>query len=208
MYYYHWLFLASTGIFIFVFFYHLLRTIILLSPADFSRPSDNAKNAAVYAFTKSMSPGKKESAYQHLPTYATGMVFHLGTFFSFGLLIMVFFNVTMSSWASHASTLCIAISIICGFAIFLKRVFNDALRSLSLPDDYFSNLLVCGFQFITALTIYNGTSHGLVFIYASFMMLYIPLGKLKHTIYFFASRIYLSRFYGKRGVWPVKHRIS
>jgi hypothetical protein len=43
-----------------------------------------------------------------------------------------------------------------------------------------------------------------LFIYAAFLFLYIPFGKLKHTVYFFSSRIYLGKFFGKRGVWPVK----
>jgi hypothetical protein len=33
-------------------------------------------------------------------------------------------------------------------------------------------------------------------------MLYIPAGKLRHTVYFFAARYHLGYFFGWRGVWP------
>ena len=36
----------------------------------------------------------------------------------------------------------------------------------------------------------------------SLLMLYIPIGKLRHTVYFFAARYHLGYFFGWRGVWP------
>jgi hypothetical protein len=36
----------------------------------------------------------------------------------------------------------------------------------------------------------------------TFLMLYTPVGKLRHMIYFFAARFHLGFFFGRRGVWP------
>jgi hypothetical protein len=38
-------------------------------------------------------------------------------------------------------------------------------------------------------------------IYASALLLYIPLGKLRHAIYFPLARVELGAHFGKRGVW-------
>lgn len=76
------------------------------------------------------------------------------------------------------------------------------LRSLSNPDDYLSNILVTLFQAGTILTLYLPEVRASYFILASILFLYIPLGKLKHVIYFFAARYHLGFFYGWRGVWP------
>jgi hypothetical protein len=43
------------------------------------------------------------------------------------------------------------------------------------------------------------------FICAGLLFLYLPLGKLKHSLYFFAARYHLGFFYGWRGIWPVKN---
>lgn len=60
--------------------------------ADPSKAKGNISAAIAYSFTGAMSPKNKESAYLHLPTYAAGMIFHLGTFLSFLWLIMIFFD--------------------------------------------------------------------------------------------------------------------
>lgn len=204
--YYHWVFIICLIIFLVVFISLLIKTIITHKPEDFSRPSEQSRNATIYAFTTSMSPAKKESAYLHLPTYAAGLIFHLGTFLSIALLLLMLFQIEIPELLRKICSAGFSISAVCGLSIFLKRVSSNSLRSLSIPDDYFSNLLVTVFQSIMACTLFLGWETEVVFIYASILMLYIPFGKLKHTIYFFASRIYLSRFYGKRGVWPVVKR--
>jgi len=38
-------------------------------------------------------------------------------------------------------------------------------------------------------------------LYASAVLFYVPLGKLRHAIYFPLARVYLGLFFGKRGVW-------
>jgi len=43
-----------------------------------------------------------------------------------------------------------------------------------------------------------------LFYYISFtlLMLYVPVGKLRHLVYFFAARYHLGYFFGRRGIWP------
>lgn len=91
-----------------------------------------------------------------------------------------------------------------GLGILIKRMIKKELKALSNPDDFISNILVTAFQFITALVLYNGQYFPVYFIIVSALLLYLPLGKLKHTIYFFAARYHLGFFYGWRGVWPPK----
>jgi hypothetical protein len=137
----------------------------------------------------------------HFPTYAAGMVYHAGTFICLLWLIFLFFNLQISQWLVNLSILLILFSSLCGIGILIKRMLKPELRALSVPDDYFSSLLVTGFQVCTAIELYSSSILPVLFIYSSFLLLYIPISKLKHSIYFFSSRIFLGRFYGKRGVW-------
>jgi nitrate reductase gamma subunit len=89
-----------------------------------------------------------------------------------------------------------------GFGILLKRIFVKKLAALSNPDDYISNVLVSLFQASCALTLFMPAFATATFIIASCLFLYLPIGKLKHAVYFFAARIHLGYFYGWRGVWP------
>ena len=91
-----------------------------------------------------------------------------------------------------------------GVGILIKRIFNRELRSLSNPDDFISNLLVDLFHFSTALILLQPGNEPLYYLSAALLLLYFPLGKLKHAVYFFAARYHLGFFYGWRNVWPPK----
>jgi hypothetical protein len=180
--------------------YHGIRIVALGKPIDFSEPAGKIAPAVAYSFTGAMSPRKKESAFLHLPTYTAGIIFHLGTFLSIALFICILVNMPISGTLSMILTSFLILSAFCGIGILIKRIVKKELQALSNPDDYISNLLVTGFQFATV--VYLNFHTPVYFILASALMLYLPIGKLKHTIYFFAARYHLGFFFGRRNVWP------
>lgn len=184
--------------------YHLFRLISLGKPTDYSQKKGNIGAATRYAYTGAMSPVKKESAYLHLPTYTAGLLYHLGTFLAVFLFFLFLLKVVPQGWLQLGIIGFLVISGLGGLGILIKRIIKKQLRALSNPDDYISNILVTAFQFFTALALYDGQYLPLYFIVVSALLLYLPLGKLKHTIYFFAARYHLGFFYGWRGVWPPK----
>lgn len=167
-------------------------------------PKGNYVNTIKYSYIGSMSPTKKETAYMHLPTYISGMIFHIGTFLSLLWIVLLFFNINFNILIEYFSIFILLLSSLCGIGILFKRIILSKLRNFSIPDDYISNILVTGFQAITLITIYNNNFLPVLFIYSSILLLYIPISKLRHCIYFFSARIFLAKFYGKRGVWPSK----
>jgi len=199
-----WILLGAAFFFMVSFCLIFLKTIIRKGKKDYAAGKGKISSGVIYSFTGAMSPIKKESAYLHLPTYAAGMIFHLGTFFGFFWLVILFFNVIIWPWFHWISALVLVVTGIMGFSILIKRIVFHKLRSMSNPDDYFSNLLVTGFQFFVAAALIWNRAANPLFIYSACLLLYIPVGKLKHVVYFFTSRIFLGKFYGKRGVWPAE----
>ena len=182
--------------------YHFLLLVRKGKPEDLSEAIGEVRPAIVYSFTGGMSPKKKESAYLHLPTYTAGIIYHLGTFLAIALFFFNLLPFSIPSFLSTIFSVALSISGICGIGILIKRILNKELQTLSNPDDYISNILVSGFHFLTAYFLLQFTP--IYFIWVSVLLLYLPLGKLKHTIYFFAARYHLGFFYGRRGVWPPK----
>jgi len=182
--------------------YHFIKIIRLGKPNDFSEPVGNVSCAIAYSFTAGMSPKKKESAYLHLPTYTAGIIYHLGTFLSIALFFIFLADINLSLAINVVSSILLFISGCCGIGILIKRIVKKEFKLLSNPDDYISNVLVTVFQLITAYSLLYFTP--LYFVYASILLLYLPVGKLKHAIYFFAARYHLGFFYGRRGIWPPK----
>ena len=215
---YQWLAIAGLSICILTCLLHFLRLIRLGKPVDFSRPASKQGNALVYAFTGAMSPVKKESAYLHLPTYTAGIFYHLGTFLSFILFFFILTGALPTGWISAIIAAFLLISALSGLAILIKRIIKEELKSLSTPDDFISNILVTLFQlttlaiifYLTVLPSYRPTvlpsySHIVILSYYltfTLLTLYIPVGKLRHMVYFFAARYHLGFFFGWRGVWP------
>ena len=207
MAWYQWLSLGSLVICTLSLLYHIVRLVRKGNPEDFATPAGSGAAGIRYAFTGAMSPKKKESAYLHLPTYTAGLIYHLGTFISLLLYIIFLF-------IPHLNPLLLSIllslSLLSGVAILVKRVYKRLLRRLSNPDDYLSNLLVTLFQATTIAYLLlsgnpeNRASDPTALVYhlsAGLLFLYMPLGKLKHLVYFFAARYHLGWFYGRRGVW-------
>ncbi len=186
--------------------FHLVRLIRLGRPIDYSRPKGKISPGVRYSFTGAMNPAKKESAYLHLPTYAAGLLYHLGTFLSAALAVVFFFDGSPAGALQWSLGVLVSLSCLSGIGIFLKRIFSRNLRYLSVADDYISNLLVTLFQLLT-LGMLAGVPVGpAYFIFTGLLLLYIPVGKLKHMLYFFAARYHLGLSFGLRGIWPAPHR--
>jgi nitrate reductase gamma subunit len=157
-----------------------------------------------------MLPNHKESAMFHLPTYGLGIVFHVGIFTSLLLFLLSFFPF-FNHWIEEYMLLntilaaLITLAALSGIALFVKRLLAKDLKILSTPDDYISNGLTVLFQWATALFLFCHANSYVVhgyYIMTSLLLLYMPLGKLRHVVYFFAARYHLGFFYGWRGSWP------
>ena len=186
---------------------HFLRLLKHGNPKDLSEKSGNIPKAEVYAYTTAMLPNQKESAYMHIPSYASGILFHCSTFVCF-LLFVIFFFVQPDLFPATLTWILVAIVFvggICGFGLFLKRFFSRKLRGLSHVDDFLSNAITTLFQLATVTFLLSHYFAVFYYIVVSLLFLYMPVGKLRHVVYFFAARWHLGFFYGWRNSWPPKN---
>ncbi|MFO7613089.1 MAG: hypothetical protein R6W71_00445 [Bacteroidales bacterium] len=217
MAWYQWMALTALGFCLVSCLFHFFRLIKLGKPVDYSNPAGSIAQGVKYAFTGAMDPRRKESARLHLPTYTAGLFYHTGTFLSILLFFFIISGQAPQAWLAMIISAILFISASGGTAILVKRMIKKELRSLSNPDDYISNILVTLFQFLTLLVIllpllqsyspkvlpsYSLTVLPSYYLTFTLLMLYLPLGKLRHVVYFFAARYHLGNFYGRRGVWP------
>ena len=188
---------------------HFVKIVRLGAPKDKSEPSGSVKEGVIYANTRAMMPTEKESAYLHIPSYAVGMLFHIGLFCSL-LLFVLFFFPCFNSWIAESCWRWVfaippAIGTVCGLILFFRRLFSKDLKVLSMPDDFISCFLVTLFLLMTTLNLLlpaMGAVNTIYYICSILLLLYLPLGKLRHVVYYFAARYHLGFFYGWRNVWP------
>ena len=164
----------------------------------------NALKGVIYALGMGLAPWEKESAVKHLPTYLAGILYHLGVFAAMFFLISLLIPFQMGPFVIVILRIFILIGIFCGIGLFIKRSLKPHIKKISCPDDYASNLLVDGFLIISLIDTYRGNLRAILFAVAIILVLYIPLGKIRHCFFFFYSRILFGLFFGRRGVLPRK----
>jgi nitrate reductase gamma subunit len=198
----HWFLVACFVVFAIAARYRINQAFPRKGAGGLAESRGDESRAVIYSLSGAMLPWRKETASRHFVSYAMGIGYHAAVFLSFIWLVLVFFHVGLPQVLRTLSILLIALGALCGLGLLLKRILTPEMRYFSNPDDYFSNLIVTGFLVLTAMAL---RTEGLVpayLIYSGVLYLYIPVGKLRHAIYFVLARVYLGLFYGRRGVWP------
>jgi nitrate reductase gamma subunit len=194
-----------------VFFLVLLINLLHLGkPKEYSQRSGNVSKSVLYANTAAMMPNHKESAMLHLPTFLGGIVFHIGIFTSFLLFFCTFFTNFFSFlhhfyWIHGILIMIFIVTACTGTVLFIKRIMNKELRELSNIDDYLSNGFTTLFQWNSIFYLFHIHSVSFYYLYygaAILLFVYMPIGKLKHPLYYFFARFNLGFFYGWRNSWP------
>lgn len=180
----------------------LLRSRALTLRVRFARPAGRVSKGIRYALVEGMAPGAKESVRAHLGTWAAGVAYHLGLACAFLLLGSCTLAVPLPALLAMGLASVSGLGALCGLGLLAKRALHPGLRAFSCPDDYASNLLCTGFAAL-------GCGWGLRIVpalpflaWGTLLLLYIPVGKIRHCAFFAATRIQFGAFFGRRGVLP------
>ena len=168
----------------------------------FAAPKANPKKGIFYAFGQGMMPWEKESAKKHIITYILGFIYHFGIFAAFFHLILRIFSIQLGVLVIILLKILILIGLSSGLGLFIKRSSLKYMRKISCPDDFLANFLVDVFLVFSIVDLYFGNFRSLFYLSAIILLLYIPVGKIRHCFFFFYSRILFGRFFGRRGVYP------
>ena len=182
----------------------LIKTLGFGSRTYFSRPDGSEKKGIWYAFTSGMMPWVKESAKKHLPTYITGVLFHVGIFTAMLFLVIKILAIGYPDWILTPIRILFIVSISAGIGLLIKRMVKPEMTVISCVDDYISNLTVTAFILGALAATFTDSLLFLFYLIAIGMFLYIPLGKIRHCFFFFYTRILFGRFFGRRGIFPRK----
>ena len=154
---------------------------------------------AFYALTFAMLPWKKESTRTHWATYTAGMLMHLGIFAVVFFAAARMLNFGEMLGALLAQTMGLT-GLVMALGLFVKRVMNPAMRAISSPDDFLSNLLVDLCLLGGVLTAFDEGNAPWWRLSVIVLLLWIPVGKIYHMVLFFVSRVLFGLQFSHRGV--------
>jgi hypothetical protein len=165
-------------------------------------PQGSSRGGIRYAFTTGMLPWEKESAGNHLPTYLTGVIFHMGIFSAFTYLLLAIWGITLPAVILSLVRILVGLALIGGVGLLAKRLIKPSMRFISCADDFISNILVGAFLLMSLLQTFISDLFPYLLLTSILLFLYVPVGKIRHCFYFFYARFLFGRYFGHRGVFP------
>lgn len=168
----------------------------------YAKAQGSAAKGVVYALGQGMLPWEKESASKHLPTFFAGILYHAGIFAATFFLITALLLFKLPDVAIRIVRLLAVIGLVSGIGLLVKRFALPYMRFISCLDDYIANILVGLLLLSTILATYYYVLQFAMMAVAITLLLYIPVGKIRHCVFFFYSRILFGTFFGRRGTLP------
>ena len=167
---------------------------------DLARERGSVERAILFAFTLGMAPWEKESTRIHWIAYLRGIFFHVGIFMAFGVLLVSPWLSLMPKLVMWLTAAVTGLGAIFGFAGIFIRLAGPNERMLSLPDDYFSVFLTSLFIALAFATLLWPAVLPVFYIATGILGVYLPIGKIRHCVYFFYSKFFFGMSFGHRGV--------
>ncbi|MBD3219883.1 hypothetical protein GF314_01455 [bacterium] len=171
---------------------------------DHSAPTGRRSRGILYNFTAAMLPSHKESARHHPAEFLIGSVLHVGV-----LLGVLGFGITLVSPQQApilpvVTGVILGISLLAGAVLLVRRLVSPNLKAMSSPDDFIAIVVTGGFLALSILFAFERVAVATYFAWSSVLFFYLPLGKLRHCIFFFAARSDLGGRLGYRGTFPAQ----
>lgn len=167
-----------------------------------SAASGDAGAGVRYAFGAGLLPTAKESVRTHLFAWAAGLLYHAGLGAGLALVALAAAAVALPEPLAEGLGAVALAGALCGAGLWVKRAASPVLRALSVPDDYLSNALATATAALAGLSALGLAPPAAPLGCAAAFLLYLPLGKIRHCLFFFPARASFGALFGRRGVFP------
>ncbi len=176
------------------------RSMRRVMPRDLAPARGSARSGVVYSFSAGMMPWAKESTRHHWAAYLRGIGFHVGIFIGLPLLVIGPWWTLAPETVRFGVAAALGVSALLALAGVAMRAGERILRELSTADDYVALVLVSVFLALEAAGVASAAWMPAMYLAAGVMLAYIPLGKIRHCLYFFFARMFFGQFVGRRAV--------
>jgi len=176
------------------------RSMARARPRDFAPARGSGMAGVAYAFTAGMMPWAKESTRYHWAAYLRGIGFHVGIFIGLPLVAASPWWGLLPNGVRLGLGTLLGLCAVLGAAGIVMRIREPILRTLSTADDYAAIVLVSAFLAFEAAALASAAWMPAMYLAAGILLAYIPLGKIRHCLYFFLARAFFGQFVGRRAV--------
>lgn len=169
---------------------------------DHSRRAGSGVRGIFYGFTTAMHPAHKESARLHPIAFGIGVLMHVGVAAAGLGLVALVVHPPAGAAVLGATQPVFVVALLAAVALVVRRHHSITLRAMSTPDDHLAVAATCVLLAAALAAPFGATATLALLVYAVLFLLYLPLGKLRHVVFFFVARGDYARRLGRRGVYP------
>lgn len=165
-----------------------------------AKPAGSPSGGLRHALAASLLPGGPWGFPGSLLLYLATLAFHAGMLAGLILLGALVFHAHLSTPVLHGLGIVTLLGLLAALYLLLRRVVSQRLRALSIADDHLSGFLAAAFLGLAAGRAVSAAFEPWFLLGATLLLLYLPVGKLRHGLYFLLSRTATGAFFGRRGV--------
>lgn len=169
---------------------------------DYSTSAGGRLKGVIYNFTWAMAPGHKETLRLHPVKSSIGILMHVGVLVAVAYILVLAVNPQHARCCPYIFGVIPGIAALCAFYLLVRRVFTPEMRAMSSPDDYLSIMLTFGLLIAAVMHEFSLIGTRYLLGYAAVLFFYLPIGKLKHALFFFLARADFGARMGYRGTYP------
>lgn len=169
---------------------------------EYSVGSGSRWRGIVYSFTGAMLPWRKETVSLHRGEFLTGIMLHIGVAWALIGMLTLVASPDAGRALMRPGLPVFALSFCSALVLMIRRMRSPLLRSFSTPDDYAAVAITALFLLAAALNALKPEAAAWFLAAGLLLLLYMPLGKLRHAVFFFLSRGNYGLRLGHRGVYP------
>lgn len=184
---------------------YLVRVAILLRRkmvADKASPKGKDFPAIFWAYVSFFMPWSMESTKKKWYQYVEFSFFHLGILTSIILSFVISYTPKiLDTFLLPVFTVILVGALIAALIRFVRRMAVPNMNIISTPDDYLSLIMSVLFIGFAIPAMYGlGITVPIFFLVTFVFLIYAPISKIHHYIYFPFTLYYLGKFSGSRNI--------
>lgn len=170
---------------------------------EISIPKGDIKKGIITSLSVIVCPSAMESTRDVTKNWLEFFLFHVGILIAIVVSFMIPYAPNLLQPAVTTLFMIImGLGFIAGFIRIIKKFTRPDIKLISSKDDFFSIIIITIFLLLGAMSMTGNREIIVAFLaLTAFLLVYVPLSKISHYLYWPFARYYMGKHFGRRGIY-------
>jgi len=170
---------------------------------EISQPKGDMQKGIISSLTVNLRPSAMESTRKVLGNWLEFLVFHVGILIAIVTSFAIpYFPQILEPGVVALFMVLMGLGFAAGVIRTIKRFTKPELKIISSLDDYFSIFMITVFLLLGTISLTGHRESIVIFLaVTAFLLVYVPLSKVSHYLYWPFARFFMGKHFGRRGIY-------